>query len=142
MDEQGLSYDRGIEEEALPEPRLVKRIIIKRLLILNNRLDSYRNELPFGSLILDKKKLFCNSLLTLYETLRPKLKDKWNKSTYKTFKKLEDLDKYCFDSFKMVEEEKLKDLVKFKLLLEDFIECIGITKIEVSKEGGDLLRRK
>lgn len=141
MDEQGLSYDPGIEEEALPEPRLVKRIIIKKDLILNNKLDDYRTELPFGLLLKEKKKLFCNALLSLFETLRPKLKVKWNKTTYAKFKKLEKLEKFSFDSYKMV-EKKMEDLIKFKTLLEEFIEKIGITKIEVSKEGGDLLRKK
>lgn len=133
-------FESGIEEEAFPEPRLVKRIIIKRDLILNNRLEDYRNELPFGSLCDEKKKLFCNSLLSLFEVLLPKLKDKWNKVTYKKFKTLENLEKYSFDSYSMVKRE-MKDLIKYKQLLEEFIEVIGITKIEVLKEQGDILRR-
>jgi len=46
------------EKEALGEPRLVKRIIIKRDLIMQTRLEKYRAELPNGLLLKNENNLF------------------------------------------------------------------------------------
>jgi len=123
------------EKEALGEPRLVKRIIIKRDLIMQTRLEKYRAELPNGLLLKKRKQSFCNSLLNLYEMLRPKLPYYIARSD--KFKELTNLDNYLADSIGLANLE-IKELIVWKILLEEFIEFIGITKIEIVKEEGHL----
>lgn len=135
-----LIIDSGINEEAFPEPRLVKVNIIKQITLLSSRLDDLRNELPYGILKIEKKKLFCNALMGLFELLLPKLSRKWYVKKYKKYRKTRELEEFQSNSFKLTEKD-MRELINYKTLLVDFVEQIGITKIEVAKEQGDMWRK-
>jgi len=124
------------KEEALPSPKVTKSIIMKREVITENKLYKYRSELPHGVLLKEKKRQFCNALLSLYSTLRPKLKrhkeKEWNEL-------IKSYDKYVFD-FSSFCSLNMEELVSFRFKLSEFIEKIGITKIEIKTQFGDILR--
>jgi len=123
-------YSEDFEQEkALPEARIYKRNIME---ILFSMLDHFRHYRLGGKSYKKELSDACNDLLFLYEIMEPKIIRTSEKKGKERFKELTEVGKYVTSVEVMIKLPRSK-IMKFKSLMVDFIEELGITKIEITE---------